>query len=381
MRDTIDYKKMMNGYRDPLTAAAEHKRALEEERAFRALTGGMPSGGSPGSESGERECGYRDEGGVYAEVPKSRYGKPLEHFMTCYPVPIDAGEYRLNPKGMGVTLVDLPEDCLTCGGTGETVARHILVTDVMDVAGLCSECGGLGKVPVTHIFDIVGQDNYPNVADFIEETRRRGVSRRLELSPEGYARLTPRSRLIMLHKRACIFNPQDYYKGIEYGAGGWVTTEGGLLELERMSRAGCPKYHPQHKLERLEGVVAGYLLPQPDRDAASTLNVPGESATPAPLPGCAALWYHDIDKGESIPETEELANYTLKEPGRFVERHLVSGTYRGYSRPAGVTPAYGLGIFAIFPLVKIVVVDPEGRYADKVEKAKRAKVDVSIEDC
>lgn len=411
MTEKIDYRRFMNGYRDPITKAEEAERIRQEEEELRFR--GLNFTGDAGGSSGERECGYREEGGTYAEVPSSRRGKPLEFFLTCVPVPIDRDEYRLHPKGLGVTLVDLPETCLTCKGSGETatgaihggvkreIPRKDCPEDLPDVIyGTCSVCGGVGLVPVTHIFDEVGTDNYPNVADFIEEARRRGVSRRLELEASEYARLTPRSRLIMLHKRACIFNPDEYYKEMQG------------LELDRLARAGCPKNHPQHKIEGVGGV--SYITPrQNEGSSMSTLYVPGVSeTTPAPLPGCAALWWNDLEKGkptgERAPEQKDcptcagvgIINASTKDfdaydcgecnasgkievdnpPGRFVERELKSGSYRGYARPNGVIPQYGLGIFAVFPLVKITVIDPEGKYQDRVERASRAGVQVDIEE-
>lgn len=398
MTTKFNWREFMNGYRDPLTDAEVHARMLEEERAFNALTGGMPSSGSPGSESGERECGYREEGGVYAEIPKSRNGKPLEFFLTCVPVPIDPVEYRLHPKGLGVTLVDLPEKCLECGGSGKTAKYAPYPSIALKEPMTCSVCGGVGLVPVTHIFDVIGGDNYPNVADFIEESRRLGISRRLELEAKSYARLTSRSRLILLHKRAIINNPIDYYRAMIHADG--AEDAGGLLELQRLKRAGCPKAHPEHTVVILNGAEGNYMLQ----------NEP---------PACAALWWHDIERGESIPERvpvfeacEDCAGVghtmqanefygqrseayaqpvdcktcrasgkiELDSPsGRFVKRSLKSGAYRGYSRPAGVVPQYALGIFAIFPLVKITVIDPEGKYQDKVEKARQAGVAVDVE--
>jgi hypothetical protein len=407
MTEKIDYRRFMNGYRDPITKAEEAERIRQEEEELRFR--GLNFTGDTGGSSGERECGYREEGGTYAEVPSSRRGKPLEFFLTCVPVPIDRDEYRLHPKGLGVTLVDLPEACLTCNGSGETISvmSPEAIAEYPDIARTttihpCSVCGGVGLVPVTHIFDEVGTDNYPNVADFIEESRRRGVSRRLELEASEYARLTSRSRLIMLHKRACIFNPDEYYKEMQG------------LELDRLARAGCPKLHPQHKIEGVGGV--SYITP---KQAPKPEGVPLD-------PGCAALWWNDLEKGkptgERAPELAACARcagggslldvqgYELQTgdpggaardghavktcpdcegrgkievdnpPGRFVERELKSGSYRGYARPNGVIPQYGLGIFAVFPLVKITVIDPEGKYQDRVERASRAGVQVDIEE-
>jgi hypothetical protein len=394
----IDYRQMMNGYRDPVTKAEEAERIRQEEEELRFR--GLNFTGDTGGSSGERECGYREEGGTYAEVPSSRRGKPLEFFLTCVPVPIDRDEYRLHPKGLGVTLVDLPETCLACGGGGQTVLTDKITRETPATSlAPCSVCGGVGLVPVTHIFDEVGTENYPNVADFIEESRRRGVSRRLELEASEYARLTPRSRLIMLHKRACIFNPDEYYKEMQG------------LELDRLARAGCPKLHPQHKIESMGGLP--YITPR-------------QNETTPPAPGCAALWWNDLEKGkptgERAPELAacercagggsllDVQGYELQTgdpggaardghavrtcpdcsgagkievdnpPGRFIERELKSGSYRGYARPNGVIPQYGLGIFAVFPLVKITVIDPEGKYQDRVERASRAGVQVDIEE-
>jgi hypothetical protein len=347
----------MNGYRDPKAREEERQRLLEELRRFPIPADVSRGGGGAGG--GKRQCGYRKSGGIYAEVPTSIHGKPLEHFLACPPVKIDPQEYRLHPKGLGVKLVELPETCEKCKGggsvlriyQGETAGKPTDVT----VGYVCPKCNGLGVESVAHVFDIVGQDNYPNVADFLEEARRLGVSRRLELEGGEYARLTPRSRLILLHKRAVIENPEPLYGAM------------GDLELARMRRADCPKKLAAHRLDKL-----------PDID-------PPVWATPHVAPGCAALYWHLLEGGKIVPETaeaEERIRRGSKEvvAGRFVERRLESGTYRGYCPPEGVEPVYGLGIFAVFPLVKIVVIDPEGEHKEEVDKASRAELPVEVKD-
>lgn len=350
----------MNGYRDPKAREGERQRLLEELRRF-PIPAGMSRGGG-GAAGGKRQCGYRKSGGIYAEVPTSIQGKPLEHFLACPPVRIDAQEYRLHPKGLGVKLVELPETCLRCEGggsvlrlyQGETAGKPTGAT----VGYVCPECNGLGLVPVAHVFDIIGQDNYPNVADFLEEARRLGVSRRLELEGGEYARLTSRSRLILLHKRAVIENPAE------------VITEFGELELARLARADCPKHLPSHKVQLVKDGCAGV----------------GDGCGDAWLfaqkepPGCAALYWHLIEGGITIPERSGGIPDVREDAGRYVVRELEAGRYCGYCPPGSVEPVYSLGIFAVFPLVKIVVIDPDGDYPEEQAKASRTSLPVEVKD-
>lgn len=339
MTEKIIWPEFMNGYRDPKTWAEERERG--------DFTGGHNSTGS-----GERECGSRKEGGTYATCPLSPYGMPLEHFIPCKPVPIVADDYNL--ANVGVKLVDIEESCLKCGGAKPTKKIKEKYYRVCDV------CHGSGVETVTHVFDIVGAEYYPNVADFLEEARRMGVSRRLELEDRRqYARLSHRSRLMLLHHKAVINNPLERVK------------EMFPREMQRLHRAGCPK-----GLHTLCGETpAGAWLPT------GAGNLP---------PGCSSLYWHMIEKGKPVGEDIPLkrggqipANY--KEPempsNGFVERELASGTYRGYEMPEGFDPQYSLGIFGVFPLVKIQVVDPDGSYENKVDRAKAAGVDVEAVRC
>lgn len=387
MNDTElrERSRFMNGYRDPVAEAERKARALAEAEFFGEVWGG----GAGNSGSGERECGFRKEGGVYAEVPMSANGKPLEHFIVCPPIPIDRDEYRLHPKGLGVSLIEVPEDCLTCGGSGQVTITD--ETGIFPLETSCVPCGGLGKVGVTHVFDIVGENNYPNVADFLEEARRLGVSRRLELSTgdesvdptdttkivpaiNPYSKLSSRSKLILLHKRAVIENALDFNVDTYYKVG--------ETAIERLRLAGCPKHRETHLIEPItEGTDGGYTLP----------------SNP---PACAALWWHDLDAGdgETLSErihercgdckgegavysrevfTEDVADTSTPcapcdgigtladtaDVGLYVERKLASGSYRGYALPEGFKPEYRLGIFAIFPLIKLALIAGEdGEY-------------------
>ena len=328
-----DWRKFMNGYRDPKTEA-ENRKLRERWENEDGQEGNNSAPFSPGGESA-RECGFRKEGGVYAVVPtSSKFGKPVEDFILCKPLPINREEYNLS--NIGVKLIDISQPCFLCKGV---VTKGVKT---------CQNCFGTGKETITHIFDIIGQDNYPNVADFIEETRRLGVSRRLELGDtKQYARLSSRSRLFCLHQRAVISNPGDIYKPMK------------LTELARLNRAGCVKNLPEHKVKGEDN--KRYLLQ-------AGLNYP---------PGCSALYWNVLQEGaELIPETGENEEYN-----HFAERKLVSGTYRGYALRENVKPVYGLGIFASFPLSRLEVVNPGGEYEEKFTKASFAGVDVIATEC
>lgn len=359
------WRLYMNGYRDPET------RKIEKEEFFEAY-GDNPPGGFDLSGGGERECGYRKEGGTYATVPSSPYGKPVDSFLLCKPMPIVREEYNL--ANVGVKLVDVEQVCSSCNGLSPKTGF------------VCRLCGGTHKETVTHVFDIVGQEYYPNIADFMEEARRLGISRRLELEAESeYAKLSPRSRLFLLHHRAIIKNPGDFLQAMY------------ITERKRFLRAGCPKQLLEHTY---------------DNEDFDSLLLNFKAINNA-HPGCSALYWNVLDEGaERIPEVlPELCNNCSKDiyatkpgqiynletddlevcrvcsgdknttQGRFSERKLKSGTYRGYTLPEGVKPDYGLGVFAVFPLGKIEVVDPDGSYQDRVSRASAARLDVEAVDC
>lgn len=119
-----------------------------------------------------RGCGRRVEGGIYSEVGTSKDGKPVEHFLLCPPILINAKEYGLSPRG--VQLIKDP-------------ARN-----------------------VWHIWDWVGSTYYPNVTDFIEEVRLFGMSRRLSKKID-FSKLSESSRHVLLHTTAHINDPEQYH--------------------------------------------------------------------------------------------------------------------------------------------------------------------------
>jgi hypothetical protein len=115
-----------------------------------------------------RACGKRVAAGVYAETRLSPFGQPVESYLLCPPKPIDIVAWGLTPRG--ARLVEME-----------------------------------GR---WHIFDIVSKADYA-VADYVEETRCKGASRRLACQVD-FSKLTANSRLVLIHEQAIIENVDHY---------------------------------------------------------------------------------------------------------------------------------------------------------------------------
>lgn len=136
-----------------------------------------------------RACGQRIRGGVYAEARLSEDGLPIEYFLVDPPIPVEIGQLGL--ASVGVQLIKI-------------------------------QVAGTKHLPGVHyIFDVVGQEFYPYPADYVEETRRLGASRRLPANLD-FSRLGPGSRLILIHARAVI----DDFTG--YPQPPWVECPNGI---------------------------------------------------------------------------------------------------------------------------------------------------------
>lgn len=214
-----------------------------------------------------RGCGVRKKGGVYAEVPTSPFGQPIENFLIDSPIVVDKAALGLSE--IGVKLIE--------------------------------------KAGVYHVFDIVGQEHYPNVADFVEEARRFGVSRRLPTTLD-YSLITPQSRLILLHARAFIYNSAEYYQAED--AALWT----------------CPKNKVEH----------GH-----------------KTMLTEPPPMCAGLWWNDIEGGAphtvNTEQPRDLAELRAMGDKNLVKRTCPSFAYNGHSRPATVKPILQPGPVRKFP--------------------------------
>jgi len=153
----------------------------------------------------KRACGRRIKGGVYAETRLSDRGQPIEYFLLDPPRPVDLAALGLT--AVGVKLI---------------------------------EVNG-----IWHVFDVVGQEYYPYPADYIEETRQKGASRRLPANLD-FAKLSPESRLMLVHQKTVIENFKQY---------------------PQPPAVTCPKGLEEHQA--------------------------------APLPSmCAGLWWHDLPAKE-----------------------------------------------------------------------------------
>ena len=119
---------------------------------------------------GRRGCGYRQPGAAYLAVPLGPGGRPVEEFLIDPPVVID------DPARLGLTSVG---------------------TAMIERDG------------VTHVLDIVGREHYPTVLSFIDEARRMGISRRISRNTD-FSKITPASRLLLLHAHADIANAAEF---------------------------------------------------------------------------------------------------------------------------------------------------------------------------
>jgi len=230
----------------------------------------------------ERGCGRRIAGGLYAALPLGPQGRPVEDFIQC------------PPRRLGF---DMPMQ---------------------------------GQLPVMmddtlHLADWIGSAFYPNVADFLEEVRAMGLSRRLSPSlavhdPQmGCApleALSARSRLLCVHPRAFIYNVEDY----------------------QPADFPCPRNVEGH---------------------------PGNAM-------CAGYYWWDVDDGEPI-ETFYPSDYDITvTPTRhdlMVRRALPSFSYIARRRPDGVTTVYAPAIFAAFPISSLVLI--QGQHGEHVEMLNR----------
>jgi len=229
-----------------------------------------------------RGCGSRVVGGVYAEVKTGDEGVPIEAFLVDPPSPVDAQALGLTDKG--VRLVQL----------GDT----------------------------WHVFDIIGENYYPNVADFVEEGRWMGVSRRLP-SNLDFSKIDPeKSRLVLLHRRAIITN----------------LGETGFLNLPHI----CPKGIARHDAGVLDEM-------------------------------CAGLWWHDLSpKHLDASQMREIKGGT---------RYKAWERPKGSTKPERT-----LGIFMTLPISNLTVIKGRNEEENaRVEKiydkiAGKSKLPVTLEE-
>lgn len=248
----------------------------------------------------ERGCGRRVQGGVYAEVQLSPYGRPIEDFILDPPQIVDP---RLGASPRGVQLLEGPE--------GMTA----------------------------HVVDWVGSQHYPNVADFVEEVRRMGASRRLPKNLD-FNKLGPGSRLLLIHSRAHIHNHRDYYLAVE------------------------PFTCPTGKTD------GDHIF---DHDSAADDPETGEGGELYPNEMCAGLWWRDLD-------AEGTTDHGSPQPDRLVERQMPSFSYHARLRP-DVEPKYRPAFFLSLPISNLAVIKAQdGSHMETLEKVSKSSLTVEEED-
>lgn len=244
----------------------------------------------------ERGCGRRVAGGIYACCPTSKKaGKEVEFFLIDPPRVVDVQELGIAPIGVKAIEID-----------GQT-----------------------------HVADWVGT-GYPNVADFVEEVRYFGVSRRIPKTFD-FSKLTGMSRMLLMHSRAHIENDDDFYQL--------------LLDEADHPAFECPKKLLQHRLAGPDSIPDGAMMP---------------------VECCAGLWQEDVE--HAVPM--HLAT------DRWVERTMPAFTYAARQRPEGFEPAYKPAFFMSVPVAVIEVIkDPaSGLHEEAFYKAQAAGVPTVLVD-
>lgn len=247
--------------------------------------------------AGARGCGTRVAGGIYIEVglvpPGAALrgmGRPVEDFLLDPPVKLHPA---MDFSDRGVNIIEQP------------------ATD--------------GRV-IHHVVDVVGEKYYPNVADFVEEVRHMGLSRRIQ-STVPFGLLTEHSRIILVHRKAWVNHWNELRAHVE-----------GLEDGETGHR--CPTTTLGRKIEHERGTTM-----------------------------CAGVWWEDLDPDTVRPGTR---------PG-YVERDMPSFTYSGKPRPDSIDTDYESAFFASFPISRLVVV--KGEQSDlKLERARAARLRVDEVD-
>lgn len=243
------------------------------------------SGPHHGIEVPARGCGRRIAGGLYLE---SGY---------------DAGQ-SMTGRQLAVTT------------------RYILDPPVkVDLAAMGVTSVGVKLIErngVTHVLDMVGADNYPNVADFIEEAARMGVSRRLPLNTD-LSRLTSQSLLILIHARAWVENVNDLRPA----------------EVDGIERSyWCPKINHAHMM--------------------------GEHP-------CAGMWWDDVSVGGTSPfnpamERARDEGAVARPMFTSIVRQMPWGEYHARRSARVGSIVHSPAIFARFPITSLAVIrDPVAR--------------------
>lgn len=258
--------------------------------------------------SPSRECGEREEGHIYGEVGAGPGGRPFEEFLIDPPI-------VLGPAPEGVPALPFTIS-----------AQGVALRQLREVEG----------APF-HIFDLVGQSNYPNAWDIIAEGIKGGFSRKFP-STVDFSKITKLSRLILCHARGYIVNFNAYYDAIEQ-----APRNAGLTWADFWT---CPNRETHNRVR--------------------------------PSEMCIHLLRHDMRDG-SIEDEPYPQNQWNGRPLAYRSMRITG--WFGARTPEGVVPEYLPAAIMALPLSRIVVVrgssDETKRLADaNLAKASKAGVDV-----
>lgn len=261
----------------------------------------------------QRGCGTRKMGGVYFESGSGKNGYPLEYFILDRPQLLDAAALGLSD--IGVKLIEDPS-------TG-----------------------------VYHVLDIVGQEHYPNFADFLEEVRRFGLSRRASLSVE-FQKLTAESRILIAHKKAYIRNWPEYMIGREH----YPRPRWSMGRPDRYFWQCCP-HNPDENLSDLRWFQDP--PPPPRHDPMGRALEPDGRAKSQDRDFCSGLWWEDISRETPDDRIEMRPEWTrhLAPVSRDVAIRMPSFTYFARFHPEDTEPRHALAIGLVMPLTNFVIVD------------------------
>lgn len=242
-----------------------------------------------------RGCGVREPGGVYLETRVDPIrGLPIERFLIDPAIRVPE-EMHLPNRGVAI------------------LRRH-------------------ESDPTCDVYDRVGTASYPNVTDFIEETKRLGLSRRIPANA-NFALLSDKSEIRLAHPRALIENAVLLY---------------GHLAQEKQAYVNHPAWR----------CICGR------EDHATLANLVILSC-----PTCASCWYETVTGGDPTWNPDHFP--------RTVERKIGSIPYIARSTPYDYVPVFADAFFLRLPLHRIVVIrDPE-EHRDE-EAFARASIAVGL---
>jgi hypothetical protein len=278
-----------------------------------------------------RGCGER-YGGIYLGCGLSPFGLPWNYFIVDPPLPIPEKD----------SLMIFPPDT-------EPVS-------LQKRGQLLFQVNPDKEDEPYHVLDWIGEEHYPNVTDMLEEAQRFGVSRRANDNLD-FSKLSKGSRLLLVHRRAFILEPD--------GGEGWLR--------KNYETWKCPlpeKKDSRGILPPLEEVLAIKERHKPENFQQL---IDGESAD-----FCAGLWWEDILDGTLIALTEVDKDngdeQELKEVNpRSVMRSMPSFTYWGRSQPElEEPPIYIPAVFASFPITQVDVVKDKNKGEEADEKRVNA---------